>query len=128
MPKQHGLYSAHRSGQAGESIALNYLQKKGLNLVTANYHCRSGEIDLIMQSKQTIIFVEVRSRSSSGYADPAETITAFKQAKIIRTAKHYLMYNAHLNEFYCRFDVVTITGKAGMKYKIDWLKGAFDAF
>ena len=107
-------------GMLAETIALKHLQKNGLKLVTKNYHCRGGEIDLIMRDDADLVFVEVRYRKSSAFGSPIETVTRQKQQRIILTAQHYLQQNPQLALCY-RFDIVGISDDIDIK----WLKNAF---
>ena len=110
-----------KKGEDAEQYAAFYLQKQQLTLLQQNYHCRFGEIDLIMRDDETLVFVEVRMRTSEAFGGAAASITASKQAKLLRTARHYI---AEINtEPACRFDVVLLTGNNGKEIK--WIKNAF---
>ncbi|NOQ81719.1 MAG: YraN family protein [Methylophaga sp.] len=111
------------TGQQAELWASNYLQQQGLILVTKNYHCRRGEIDLIMQDNQTLVFIEVRYRKSARFGSALESVNYKKQEKIIFTAEHYLLQNKQDFSSY-RFDVVAISPEQHTP-KITWLKDAF---
>ena len=110
------------SGQVAEVIATKFLNKQGLKFIQKNFHCRYGEIDIVMQDQQTIVFVEVRFRHNSNYGSPFESITSAKQAKLIRTAQSYLMKNK-LDDVACRFDVVGLSGNIKQP-EITWLVDA----
>ena len=114
---------ARTTGNAAEQIAQRYLERHGLVLRERNYRCRRGEIDLVMQAGNQLVFVEVRYRKSSRYGSPAESVTPTKQARIISAAKHYLQRLP--GELACRFDVVAISGNLGEH--IDWIPDAFQA-
>ncbi|MDH5553131.1 MAG: YraN family protein [Nitrosomonas sp.] len=108
-------------GEDAEHYAASYLQNQNLTLLQQNYHCRFGEIDLIMRDHETLVFVEVRMRTSESFGGAAASITSSKQAKLLRTARHYI---AALNtEPACRFDVVLLTGSDGKV--VEWIKNAF---
>jgi len=108
-------------GSDAEQIALSYLQQQNLVLIAQNYHCRFGEIDLIMRDGATLVFVEVRMRGSEAFGGAATSITPAKQAKLLRTARHYL---SQLNsEPACRFDALLLSGADGRK--IEWIQNAF---
>lgn len=108
-------------GSDAEQIAVLYLQRRHLIPVTQNYRCRFGEIDLIMRDGITLVFIEVRMRSHEMFGGAAASITPSKQAKLLRTARHYL---AELNhEPPCRFDVVLLSGTNGQE--IEWIRDAF---
>lgn len=93
-------------GSQGESIALNYLKKKGYNLRLKNYRCPYGEIDLIMEIDNTIVFVEVKYRKSTKYGYPMEAVNGYKQQKIYKTALWFISSIDHQGSY--RFDVVSI--------------------
>ncbi|MDX1655639.1 MAG: YraN family protein [Candidatus Competibacteraceae bacterium] len=112
-----------QQGRTGEDLAVRYLQDQGLKMVTRNYRCRCGEVDLIMRDGPALVFVEVRLRRSSRYGTPAETVTARKQTRLIRTAQFYLQTTRSQDP--CRFDVVAIGGNSG---DIQWIQDAFAAF
>ncbi len=112
-------------GDDAESLALAWLQARGLALVQRNYRvargprARGGEIDLILRERDgTLVFVEVRARRSTAQGGAAATVGAAKQRALIFAAQHYLMTFDALPP--CRFDVVAIDGG-----RVEWLKGAF---
>lgn len=111
-----------RLGQSAEDEALDYLKGQGLELLNRNYRCKRGEIDLIMQQGPTLIFVEVRKRTSSRYGSAVESVDRFKQAKLLYSARHYLQQHPGWHSKSCRFDIVAIEGEAG---KIRWIQNAF---
>ena len=105
-----------------EKIAASYLQKQSLTLLAQNYRCRFGEIDLIMQENDTLVFIEVRLRTQEAFGGAAASITSSKQAKLLRTARHYL---AEINDQpLCRFDVILFSGSNGQN--IEWIRNAFE--
>jgi putative endonuclease len=111
---------SNSQGAKSEKQALAYLQQQGLSLLCQNYYCRFGEIDLIMQDQDTLVFIEVRYRKNSDFGGALASITKRKQDKIIKTAKHYL---AQLeNEPYCRFDAIAIDQQSGSP---QWIQNAF---
>lgn len=96
-------------GQQAETLALSWLQQRGLVCVARNYRCRMGEIDLIMHDGTTLVFVEVRQRRSARFGGAATSITPAKQARLVRTAEHYLHTLPSLPP--CRFDAVLLDGQ-----------------
>ena len=108
-------------GSDAEQIALSYLQRQNLVLITQNYRCRFGEIDLIMRDGATLVFIEVRMRGSETFGGAATSITPAKQAKLLHTARHYL--SQLKSEPPCRFDALLLSGAGGQK--IEWIKDAF---
>ena len=120
------LFSTKQTGDSAERIAETFLQGHGLTLVTRNYRCRFGEIDLIMRQRDTLVFIEVRLRRShkgNDFGGPAASITATKQSRIIAAAQHYLAGVKQLPP--CRFDAVLLNG---LNVKdVEWLPNAFGA-
>ncbi len=117
------LTSSQTIGKAAENLVCDYLQSQGLKLITTNYQCKYGEIDLIMVDGETMVFIEVRHRKAHDYGDGIATVTKTKQHKIIKAATHYLQKNNSLNKLACRFDVVATSGEE--KRVIEWVKDAF---
>lgn len=110
------------AGAAAEAKALQYLQQRGLILLERNYSCRFGEIDLIMRDGKTLVFVEVKARSGSGFGGTAQAITASKIAKLSATAQFYLSQIRPTPP--CRFDAVLLQGKAPAT--IEWLQNIIE--
>ena len=113
-------------GDAGEALALAHLERQGLTLVQRNYrvaagpNARGGEVDLILRERDgTLVFVEVRARSSTAFGGAAASVTASKQRRLVFAAQHFLRRYSALPP--CRFDVVAIEGES-----VQWLRGAFD--
>ncbi|MBK6629881.1 MAG: YraN family protein [Betaproteobacteria bacterium] len=107
------------SGSDAEMQAAGYLMRQGLKILKRNYRCRGGEIDLVCQDGATLVFVEVRLRTSLKYGGAAASITPAKQRRIVLAASHYL---AGKPLPACRFDAVLLDGE-----NIDWIRNAFDA-
>lgn len=122
--KTQARLSRRNIGSAAEAAACQFLRQRGVKLLQKNYHSRFGEIDLIMQEGDTILFVEVRCRKKQAQVNAAESISFAKIKKIRQTAKYYLLQFKLLPD--CRFDVIAMThdvGKSG--YTIEWIKNAF---
>jgi putative endonuclease len=113
--------NANNAGLDSEKIAATFLLLQGLKLLATNFHCRYGEIDLIMQDGKTLVFIEVRLRTNPNFADAANSITAQKQQKLILTAEHFLQKNK-IN-MPCRFDAVLMS-KADAA-NMQWIRNAF---
>lgn len=109
-----------QQGDRAEQQACDFLMSQGLTLIDKNYRGLRGEIDLIMQDQQHLVFIEVRSRNDRGFGNPIESITLQKQQKIIFTAIAYLQEKKLFNCVNSRFDVIGITDN-----KIEWIKDAF---
>lgn len=102
-----------------ERLAGAFLERHGLRLVTRNYRCRRGEIDLVMREADTLVFVEVRFRASDRFGTPAESVDAHKQRRLAAAAAHFLQH--HPSTLPCRFDVLAVSGND----RIDWIRDAF---
>ena len=113
-----------QSGDAAEDRALAHLLDQGLTLIARNYRTPGrggGEIDLIMREPDTtLVFVEVRKRSSASHGGAAASVGGVKQRRIVFAARHYLMRLRQLPP--CRFDVVGFE-----QGRVQWLRAAFDA-
>ena len=94
-------------------------------LVRRNYRCRRGEIDLVMRDIDTLVFVEVRRRTSRAFGGGLDSVDARKRARLVAAAEHYLMMNRIGDESPCRFDVVAIDGPS-RRAMIEWVRNAFD--
>jgi len=110
-------------GVQGEAIAAYYLQKKGYILLTKNWSCKVGELDLVMQHDSTRVIVEVRLRSPTSYGAGFETVGWQKQQKLIRAAKYYQQKERYWGDI--RFDVVSITLTNNKTAKIEHIDNAF---
>lgn len=107
-------------GEHAEDRAFAYLQQQGMTLVERNFRCKGGEIDLIMQERNTLVFVEVRKRADKRYGGAAASVTPLKQARLILAAHIFLQ--RYRMPPPCRFDVMAMDGEA-----VTWLRNAFDA-
>jgi putative endonuclease len=110
---------AQASGGEAEQIAERFLVGHGLRIVARNYRTRQGEIDLVVQDGDVLVFVEVRMRSGARFGGALGSIHARKRARIVAAARHFLMRLGR--EPRCRFDVITVEA-AGPA----WLRGAFE--
>ena len=108
------------AGDAGENAALAHLLRHGLVLVERNFHCRGGELDLIMRDGATLVFVEVRQRAGRGFGGAAASIGSTKQARLQNAAQTYLQ--RYRMPPACRFDVIAIDGG-----ELNWLRNAIES-
>jgi putative endonuclease len=122
-----GAQRRQAAGVAAEDRALRHLQAQGLTLLQRNYRvargpsARGGEIDLVMRDRDgTLVFVEVRARSSTRHGGAAASVSAGKQRALVYAARHYLAALAAMPR--CRFDVVALDGD-----DLNWLRAAFEA-
>ena len=123
------METTREQGEYTENLACQFLETKGFELIEKNFNCRMGEIDIIMKDKDSLVFVEVRYRKNNIFGSGAESITASKQSKLIKTASLYLQQHDKLNKYPARFDVVSITGFIETtnidNINFDWIKNAF---
>lgn len=118
------LSSSQQRGTDAEQHACQWLERHGLSLLTRNWRCRHGELDLIMLDGETIVFVEVRLRKQQHFGGAAASVTAAKQLRLHNSASLFLSDHPELGEQPCRFDVVAATGDH-QRYTFNWIKDAF---
>ncbi|MBE6984286.1 MAG: YraN family protein [Ruminococcaceae bacterium] len=112
-------------GRWGEELAAKFLRKKRYKLVEMNYRCRMGEIDLIVENRKYLVFVEVKLRKNANFAEALEFVDSRKQERLKTTAMLYL--TQHETEKLCRFDVIEIYAPDGEKKpQIRHLEDAFE--
>lgn len=107
-------------GDAAEDAALAFLRGEGLRQVERNFRCKGGEIDLIMQDGDTLVFVEVRKRSKDSFGGALASVTRAKQRRLIVAAQIFLQ--RYRMPPACRFDVIGYDGD-----RMNWLKNAVEA-
>ena len=113
-------------GQRGEAAAARYLKKKGLIIVARSDRGRLGEIDLVAVEGRTVVFVEVKTRTSHDAGHPADAVDREKQRRLTRLALSYLKSHGLL-EHAARFDVVAVTWPEGeRKPRIEHFQNAFE--
>lgn len=115
-----------RTGNDAELRACQYLTEQGLELIERNFHCRYGEIDLIMRERQTIVFVEVRFRKAKGLVNGAQSITSGKQLRLVRSASYYLQQNKLNETIPARIDVIAVTQNDD-EHQFDWIQNAIES-
>ena len=107
------------TGSLSERAAGQFLQQKGYRIIQYNYRCRVGEIDIIAEDGDTLVFCEVKYRRTEKYGTPLEAVGYVKQRTIARCAQYFLLEH-HVTERKCRFDVVGISPE-----KITHIENAF---
>ena len=112
-------------GRRAEELALRFLKRQGLKPVARNYRCRAGEIDLVMTKAGTVVFVEVRSRTSRAFVSPKETVDWRKQRRLAKVAAWFLRSRRDLAGARVRFDVVSVTNP-DYSAKMEWIRNAFE--
>lgn len=116
--------TGNEKGNCGENIAAAYLIKNGYSVIGNNYHSRYGEIDIIAEKGDYIIFVEVKLRKKNSRVNAFESVSLSKQKKIIETSVIYLQENP--TSLQPRYDVVSITDFGDGTYKTEHIENAFD--
>jgi putative endonuclease len=114
-----------RLGDAGEEVAAQHLAAQGYRIVARNHRCRLGEVDLVAEQGELLVFVEVRTRTSARFGAPAETVGARKQARVVHAARDFLA-RWRGPERGARFDVISVVDAEGGPQLVH-LPGAFDA-
>ncbi|MGV8074649.1 MAG: YraN family protein [Syntrophobacteraceae bacterium] len=115
----------HEKGKQGEDIAARFLEECGIRIIAQNVRSFLGEIDIIGRDGNTVVFVEVKSRSFPGYGLPQESVTLSKQRRLTRLAQWYIKTHG-LERRPARFDVIAITWKSG-EPEVTWIPNAFEA-
>ena len=116
------MNKAHEIGRKGEAIALHFLAFKKHHILEKNWRWQKAEIDIISQDKKTLVFVEVKTRSTERYGQPKEFVSLLKEALMKEAAEAYLEINEL--ELELRFDIISIVLKNGTS-KIEHQENVF---
>lgn len=117
-----GLFSKRQIGNQYETLAKQFLLRRGLRFIDQNYLTKVGEIDLIFQQDETIVFVEVKYRKNDRFGSAAEMVTYAKMRKLIKTAQIWLSRQKHPGHTIdYRFDVIAIHDSGR---DINWIQNA----
>ena len=119
MLNRHQLF-----GKRSESAAVRHLKKNGYKILEKNYRTPLGEIDIVARENDTVVFVEVKARSSARFGNPKTAVTPGKQRRISMVALHYLK-ETRQHQAKARFDVIAITGESSAP-QIELVKNAFE--
>lgn len=110
-------------GREGEDFACAVLRRGGLRVLQRNYRVRGGEVDIVAQDGDVLVFVEVRRRACAAWGGAAASVGARKRARLVCAARHFLARaGVAAAQSACRFDVVAIDGT-----RLRWIRAAFDA-
>lgn len=121
------VFPPRNLGQRGEAAAARYLLFRGYRILARGNRLRPGELDLVAMDRNTVVFVEVKTRRTQDAGHPSEAVDAVKQRRLTRLAVTYLKRHGLL-ESPARFDVIAITWPPGKWFpKIEHIKNAFDA-
>lgn len=117
--------AAHLSlGQQGEDWATRFLAQEGFRILARNWRCRHLELDIVARESDTIVFVEVKTRTTDYHGEPAMAVTAAKQGKLVRAAQAWL--SAHKCwQTPCRFDIIALVGITP-NFRVEHYRHAFD--
>ncbi|HKR48143.1 MAG TPA: YraN family protein [Pseudonocardiaceae bacterium] len=111
-------------GRRGEELAADYLADAGLVVLSRNWRCRDGELDLVATDGERLIVCEVKTRSGTGYGEPSEGVTSAKAARIRRVTSAWLRtYRVGWCEI--RFDIVAVLCPQDGPVTVEHLRGAF---
>lgn len=129
-----------KKGLLIEGLVAEYLRQHQFSVITRNFQCRLGEIDLILKQEaqevsenngnvcnECLVFVEVRFRKNMLYGGPLASINWKKQQKLIKTAEFFLKQKPYYRKYACRFDVVGVTMNNGLA-EFEWVQNAFQCF
>ncbi len=115
------------TGANGETRVASFLRKSGYKIVKRNYQCRFGEIDIIAEKDEYIVFVEVKTRKKNSIVSPAESVNSYKIQRIIHTAEDYIVKTEC--SLQPRFDVAEVfvseDNNGNLKYSLNYIKNAF---
>jgi putative endonuclease len=114
-------------GARAESAAADDLAAQGAQLLYRNYRRRLGELDLVALHRDTLLVVEVRTRSSSAYGGAAASVDGLKRRRIVRAAQQLLQQRKDLARLPVRFDVAVVSELSAAKPRVEWIRGAFEA-
>jgi putative endonuclease len=119
------------SGDEGERLARRRLRRTGYKILSHNYRCPSGEVDIIAlapnrEDAKTLVFVEVKTRATDRYVDPASAVDSAKREHVLAAARYYLA-NHPADDYAARFDVITVVLATGQEPKINHIVDAFSA-
>ncbi len=110
-------------GRRGEEAAFQFLKRKGYRIIQKNYVCKMGEMDIIAKEKDTLVFIEVKTRTSSLFGPPQLAVNFSKQRQLSKVALNYLK-EKRLGDVKARFDVVAIL--LDQKEEVELIQNAFD--
>ena len=116
------MKNLRKTGAEYESLAAEYLKRRGFRIIRRNFYCRGGDIDLIALDGDSLVFVEVKYRRTDTFGNPLEAVNATKQKRICRAASYFCMRYGYGEQTPCRFDVVGICGNG----EIAHVRNAFE--
>lgn len=118
-----GSRQTFERGVQMERAALAHLQQHGLQLLAQNWRSSAGELDLVMQDGDCLVFVEVRYRRTARFGSATESVDHRKQQRLARAASAFLCSQPRFQQAACRFDVIAISGDSPPQ--LEWIRHAF---
>jgi putative endonuclease len=112
-------------GAAAETLAAQYLQSRGLEVLARNLRCRGGELDLVCLDGAVLAIVEVRQRIRGDFGGALASVDGRKQRKLIRATRYFWQRHPAWRAYRMRFDVVAVQGPPDGTHHIHWIKDAF---
>jgi putative endonuclease len=120
------MTSKRQMGAVFEDIACSYLQTRGYRILERNVYLMRKEVDIVAMDNDSVVFIEVKGRSSKAFGSPTEAVDERKRAHLLLAANAYLKRN-NLWDRSCRFDVISITVDHNKRPKVQHLTNAFGA-
>lgn len=111
-----------RTGERGEALAARYLEEQGLTVLSRNWRCREGELDLVLTDGRTLVVCEVKTRTTDNFGAPAEAVDDRKAARIRRLARRWRADHG-VPHVATRYDIVAILWPPGETPKVSHLRG-----
>mgnify|MGYP001764877382 CR=1 FL=1 len=115
----------HQFGYASEQLAEQFLLAKGYRILERNLRTSLGELDLVAEDGQVVVFVEVKGRTTEAFGGALFAVNHRKREKLVKVASQYLAQR-HWSERPCRFDIVLVQGQPAPQQQIEHLQNAFD--
>lgn len=110
-------------GIEAEQRATTLFERAGYRVLQRNYHCRTGELDIVAQRQELLVVAEVRLRTRDDFGGAAGSITHAKRRRIVRATRNLLLRQPALAQLYVRFDILLLSERDG---PVEWIKAAFD--
>lgn len=123
--KKDKVAAEPKIGKQGEDFAVRFLQANGYKILARNYRQRFGEIDIVAEDKDTLVFVEVKTRRNNRFGDPFEAVDTRKQGKLSRMAQDYISRNNY-EDRNARFDVIAIYLSTDTRPDVHHIPNAFE--
>lgn len=114
-------------GDRAEDRAAAYLEARGFTILDRNHQSRRGEVDLVAERGELLVFVEVRSRADDVFGGPAATVGMRKRRRVIAAATDWAARAGLLDRRAIRFDVIAILDREAEGESVEWIENAFDA-